>query len=59
MTVATEIDSPARDDAATVLTTELDAFVALLRTLGDEDWAKPTDCPGWTVQDIAAHVLGG
>jgi uncharacterized protein (TIGR03083 family) len=34
------------------------AFVDLLRGLGDDEWARPTVCPGWTVKDIAAHVLG-
>ncbi|GAA0585006.1 maleylpyruvate isomerase family mycothiol-dependent enzyme [Actinomadura livida] len=33
------------------------AFIDLLRGFGDE-WARPTVCPGWTVKDIAAHVLG-
>ncbi|XRQ04450.1 maleylpyruvate isomerase family mycothiol-dependent enzyme [Actinomadura welshii] len=34
------------------------AFIDLLRGLGAEEWALPTVCPGWTVKDIAAHVLG-
>ncbi len=28
----------------------------LLRALDESDWSKPTDCPGWTVQDVAAHL---
>lgn len=28
----------------------------LLRSLEPEDWSRPTDCPGWTVHDIAAHL---
>jgi uncharacterized protein (TIGR03083 family) len=28
----------------------------LLRGLDDEDWSRETDCPGWTVRDIAAHL---
>lgn len=32
------------------------AILALLPTLSDDDWSKPTDCPGWTVKDIAAHL---
>jgi uncharacterized protein (TIGR03083 family) len=35
-----------------------DAFIALLRDLRDEEWARPTVCPGWSVRDVAAHVLG-
>lgn len=30
--------------------------VALLRELDAEDWAKPTDLPGWNVRYIAAHL---
>lgn len=32
------------------------AINALLPTLDEDDWSKPTDCPGWTVKDIAAHL---
>src|SRR6266545_2276095 len=34
------------------------AFIALLRRLDTGEWAQPTVCPGWTVQDVAAHELG-
>jgi uncharacterized protein (TIGR03083 family) len=37
---------------------ELDAFLGLLRGLGPEDWHRPTDCTGWTVRDVVAHVTG-
>jgi uncharacterized protein (TIGR03083 family) len=30
--------------------------VALLRGLDPDDWAKPTDLPGWNVRYIAAHL---
>jgi uncharacterized protein (TIGR03083 family) len=26
--------------------------------LTDAEWARPTDCPGWTVQDQLAHLIG-
>ncbi len=29
----------------------------ILRTLGPEQWASPSLCDGWTVQDVAAHVI--
>lgn len=29
---------------------------ALCRELDDEDWQRPTDCPGWTVKDQVAHL---
>lgn len=33
-------------------------FVDLLRDLHEEDWGKPTECPAWTVKQVALHVLG-
>src|SRR3954470_11016767 len=35
-----------------------EAFVAALSGLGAAAWERPTACPGWTVHDVAAHVLG-
>lgn len=32
------------------------SVVALLRTLPADAWSKPTDCPRWTVHDVAAHL---
>ena len=29
----------------------------LLGTLGDEDWARPTDCPEWDVRALVAHLV--
>lgn len=26
--------------------------------LDEEQWARPTDCPGWTVKDNVAHMIG-
>ena len=34
------------------------AFIDLLRQLTTDEWLRPTICPGWTVKDVAAHVLG-
>ena len=31
---------------------------ALLATLTDEQWEMPTVCDGWTVHDVALHLLG-
>jgi uncharacterized protein (TIGR03083 family) len=33
-------------------------LIALLRGLTDEHWAMPTVCAGWTVHDVALHLLG-
>jgi uncharacterized protein (TIGR03083 family) len=32
-------------------------LMALLRGLAPGDWARPTACAGWSVKDIAAHLL--
>ena len=34
------------------------AFVELLGGLDAASWDLPTACPGWSVKDVAAHVLG-
>jgi uncharacterized protein (TIGR03083 family) len=33
-----------------------DELTVLLGTLAEADWAKPTDCPGWSVADVVAHL---
>ena len=47
-----------RDVAMRLAATEYDRFVAQLRDLSPDDWARPTVCPGWDVHAMAAHVLG-
>jgi len=33
-------------------------LAALLTSLTGDDWVQPTACPGWSVHDIALHLLG-
>ena len=33
-------------------------LLALLRDLSAEEWSLPTACPGWSVHDVAIHLLG-
>jgi uncharacterized protein (TIGR03083 family) len=33
-------------------------LVRLLSGLSTEEWQKPTVCPGWSVKDVALHLLG-
>ena len=33
-------------------------FADALGHLEEGDWTKPTDCTGWTVRDLAGHVVG-
>ncbi|MGP4022336.1 maleylpyruvate isomerase family mycothiol-dependent enzyme [Actinomadura sp. 3N407] len=32
--------------------------LGLAATLGEADWDLPTECPGWTVKDQFAHLVG-
>jgi len=34
------------------------AIIALCDTFTEREWRTSTDCPGWTVQDQVAHMLG-
>lgn len=34
------------------------SLVALLKSLSVEQWQAPTVCPGWSVKDVALHLLG-
>jgi uncharacterized protein (TIGR03083 family) len=36
----------------------LDRLLLLLRQLSVQEWNSATPCPGWTVKDIALHLLG-
>jgi uncharacterized protein (TIGR03083 family) len=40
------------------LLSELDRFAELIRDLSDVDWQTPTRCTGWSVGDVAAHLVG-
>lgn len=37
----------------------LHELLALLSALSDDDWRRPTACAGWTVKDVAVHMLAG
>jgi uncharacterized protein (TIGR03083 family) len=37
---------------------ELERFANLVRSLNERDWAGPTRCQGWTVGDVAGHLVG-
>ena len=34
------------------------ALLEVLRDLSPAEWELPTACPGWSVKDVAAHLLG-
>ena len=54
---AAEIPPITPGQVAEVTTAELEASIALLSDLDDRDWAAPTDCAGWTVHDLTAHLV--
>jgi uncharacterized protein (TIGR03083 family) len=47
-----------RDTAMRLAATEYQRFADMLRALSPDDWARPTECPGWDVRAMASHALG-
>jgi uncharacterized protein (TIGR03083 family) len=43
-------------DRVTVLREERGAVLDLCRTLSTAEWAAASDCAGWSVQDVVAHM---
>ncbi len=41
-----------------VLGPEREALLATLAELSPEEWARPTECPAYTVKGITTHILG-
>jgi uncharacterized protein (TIGR03083 family) len=36
----------------------LDNLINILSGIADDDWHKPTPCPGWSVKDLTTHLYG-
>lgn len=36
----------------------IEATAEICRGLTAEEWARPTGCPGWSVHDVLAHLVG-
>ena len=47
-----------RTVAMRLAASEYDCFLTQLHRLQPGDWAKPTDCAGWDVRAVVAHVVG-
>ena len=47
-----------REVAMRLAATEYERVTDLLAVLTPDQWAAPTDCPGWDVRAMAGHVLG-
>jgi uncharacterized protein (TIGR03083 family) len=50
------IEGPADDQLAPV-TRQRKRFAEMLAGLSDDEWAAPTRCEGWTVQDVVSHLI--
>jgi uncharacterized protein (TIGR03083 family) len=48
----------APDDVLEPLTRQRRRLLAMLAELDDAQWAAPSRCEGWTVQDVVAHLVG-
>ena len=59
MTQIMEIRPISREsDAKEVALASYDDLLDLIDSLADEDWRIPTECPGWTVEDMVGHLIG-
>jgi uncharacterized protein (TIGR03083 family) len=47
-----------REVATRLAAAEYDRVVEMLQQLDENQWASPTDCPGWDVRAVAGHLLG-
>ncbi|SRR5258707_2091213 len=45
-------------EAKAMATLELERFLALVTSLSEDAWEKPTACPLWNVRQMLAHVTG-
>lgn len=58
-TTTTPVTAPITHREAHGLALEAyERFAAVVEGLAPDDWARPTDCAGWTVRDLVGHVVG-
>ncbi|GAA4471489.1 maleylpyruvate isomerase family mycothiol-dependent enzyme [Rhodococcus olei] len=48
----------AKEPLTTALTAEWDVIDSVLAGLSPQQWALPSPLPGWSVQDVVAHLIG-
>ena len=62
MTIATNDvtmhEAIAHREAMSLQERELECTMRMLRTLDDDAWSTPTDCPEWDIRAMYQHVLG-
>jgi uncharacterized protein (TIGR03083 family) len=56
--IAAEIPQTSPRAAVRAVEAEQRLTLGLLSRLAPGDWGRPTDCAGWTVLDLVAHLLG-
>jgi uncharacterized protein (TIGR03083 family) len=44
-------------DVRSTFRNERELLIQLLRKLDEPEWTEDTVCPGWSVRDVAAHLL--
>ncbi len=57
----TDIETVARIDRREAPNLARDEYMrldSLAAQLAPDEWGRPTDCPGWTVREVIAHVTG-
>jgi uncharacterized protein (TIGR03083 family) len=47
-----------REEVVQGLHQEMAAFADLVRSLDERQFAEPSRCQGWSVGDVAAHLIG-
>ena len=58
MIAAGSVESIGRDEGLRLSRVQYVRLADVLDSLRDDEWAAPTDCAGWDVKAVAAHVLG-
>jgi uncharacterized protein (TIGR03083 family) len=55
---ATTVPPIEHREAMVLAETAYGRFADVVEALADEDWARPTDCEGWSVRDLVGHMVG-
>lgn len=55
---AAEVPALTHREAGRLASVELERFLALVESLGEDDWSKPTACTLWNVKQMVAHAAG-
>ncbi|MHB8263788.1 MAG: maleylpyruvate isomerase family mycothiol-dependent enzyme [Acidimicrobiales bacterium] len=56
--MAETVPQRASEPTVDLLTKEWQTLSELCVGLSEEEWTRPTDCPGWTVKDQISHIIG-